>query len=350
MEKRFTRVARASKLRGTDRNAYGRWRRATVRKLKEITGYDTMQRCPLKPRITETVACEGYRRQRVEIQTEPGIVMPFYVCVPDSLKRGERRPPIVCCHGHGSGGKLLTAGIGDDPLVADAIREYRLDIGHKLAQRGAVTFCPDARGFGERQEPSIHLLERQPITAKSCLEINQMAYPLGQTVTGMWAWDLTRLIDYIQTRGDCDSKRLGCAGLSGGGLQTMWLSAFDQRVRFAAISGYFYGYCESLLQMHRNCSCNYVPHLYEHVDMGDIGALIAPRPLLIQSGSRDPLNGASGLKNVESQVRITRRAYRLLEASNLLKHDVFNGRHRWDDRVAIPWLCDRAGLSGKVEA
>ena len=40
-----------------------------------------------------------------------------------------------------------------------------------------------------------------------------------------------------------------------------------------------------------NCSCNYVPHLFEHVDMGDVGALIAPRPLLVETGTHDDLNG-----------------------------------------------------------
>ncbi len=50
--------------------------------------------------------------------------------------------------------------------------------------------------------------------------------------------------------------------------------------------------------------------------MGDIAAMIAPRPLLIETGSRDPLNGASGLANVRSQVHIIRRAYRTLGAED----------------------------------
>jgi len=74
------------------------------------------------------------------------------------------------------------------------------------------------------------------------------------------------------------------------------------------------------------------------VDMGDIAALIAPRPLLIETGTRDPLNGASGLKNVRSQLAITRRAYRLHRAGTQLKHDVFEGAHRWHGVAAIPWL------------
>ena len=77
--------------------------------------------------------------------------------------------------------------------------------------------------------------------------LNHMAMPLGQTVTGMWTWDLMRLIDHVETRPECDASRIGCAGLSGGGLRTLWLAALDERIRCAVVSGYFYRYRESLL-------------------------------------------------------------------------------------------------------
>ena len=130
----------------------------------------------------------------------------------------------------------------------------------------------------------------------------------------MYAWDLHRLIDYIETRRHCRRGAVGCAGLSGGGLQTLWAATPDDRIKCAVVSGYFCGSRAALVELHR-CSCNYVPHLYEYADMGDIGALIAPRPLLISTGAQDPLNGASSVKNVKSQVAIARRAYRLLGGS-----------------------------------
>jgi len=164
--------------------------------------------------------------------------------------------------------------------------------------------------------------------------------PLGQTVTGMWVWDLMRLADYVETRGDCDAKRMGCAGLSGGGLQTLWFTALDDRVKAAVVSGYFYGVKESLLDMHGNCSCNYVPHLWENADHGDLGALIAPRPLMIQSGDQDPLNGADGLDNVRPQIAIAHKVYEILGAPDYPKHDVFSGPHRWDSTNTVPFLVE----------
>jgi dienelactone hydrolase len=258
--------------------------------------------------------------------------MPLYVLIPSD--RSGPYPPVLAPHGHVSGGKLAVAGCREIPELAETIAQHNYDYGVQFVRAGFITFCPDARGFGERQEQAV----KDSILNSSCQWINNMALPLGQTVTGMWAWDLHRLIDYVQTREDCIPGRIGCAGLSGGGLQTLWASALDRRIQCAVISGYLYGYKEALLDMYMGCSCNYVPHLFETVDMGDIAALIAPRPLLVETGTEDHLNGASGLANVQSQMQTIRKAYRLLDATEMLKHDVFEGEHRWNGVEAIPWM------------
>ena len=332
LQARFRTVGRSLAFKAQSREEWAIWREALVAKLKALTGYDTMLPCDLEPRITHTVEFPTYLRQRVVIQTEPGIHMPLFVLIPKDAP--PPLPAVIAPHGHISGGKLAVAGCAENPAIAQTIRQYNYDYGVQFVRAGFIAFCPDARGFGERQEAAA----KGDILASSCQWINQMAYPLGQTVTGMWAWDLHRLVDYILTRPDCDSSRIGCAGLSGGGLQTLWAAALDERIRCAVISGYLYGYKESLLDLHTNCSCNYVPRLYETADMGDIAALIAPRPLLIETGSRDPLNGAGGLENVYSQIRILQRAYRLLDAEDRLRHVVFEGEHRWDGVQAIPFL------------
>ena len=308
------------------------WREETRTTLRRLTGYDTMLPTPPNPRITGEEDLGDHVRQRVEIDTEPGVVMTLYALIPHGAE--PPYPVVIAPHGHSSGGKLAVAGVRETPALAQTIDQHNYDYGVQFVRRGFIVFCPDARGFGERQEAA----SQGDLLAASCQWINNMAMPLGQTVTGMWTWDLHRLIDYVGTREDCDAARLGVAGLSGGGLQTLWASALDERVRCAVISGYMYGYKESLLDQHRNCSCNYVPHLYEYVDMGDIAALIAPRPLLVETGSRDGLNGASGLANVTSQMDIIRSAYRLLGHEDLVYHDVFDGEHRWNGVEAIPWM------------
>src|SRR4030095_1172276 len=123
--------------------------------------------------------------------------------------------------------------------------EYNYNYGQEAAQHGYVVFCPDARGFGERRESFAQAPDQ--LFNSSCHQLAHMGLPLGLTVTGMWTWDLMRLLDYIATRPECRGEKVACIGLSGGGLQTLWLSALDERVDCAVVSGYFYGVKDSLL-------------------------------------------------------------------------------------------------------
>jgi dienelactone hydrolase len=332
---RFRGTARRLAFRATTVEEWKFWRQTLRARVRELQGLHRLLPAPLHPRITEAVPCDGYQRQRVEIDTEPGVTMPLYVLIPDDLDG--TAPGIIAAHGHSSGGKLAPAGVrGLDAAVDKTIEEHNYDYGVQAVRRGYVVFCPDARGFGERRE---WLYEKpEQILESSCRQLAHMALPLGLTVAGMWTWDLMVLLDYIQTRPETQGHPIGCIGLSGGGLQTMWLSALDERVACAVISGYFYGVEDSLLHLAGNCDCNYIPHMWEMADMGDVAALIAPRPLLIESARQDPLNGPRGIENVLEQYAITERAYALLEAPDRLALDTFDGGHVWHGTLAMGWL------------
>lgn len=337
MLRRYDVVSRQMGLQATCIENLQAWQGELRARLRRTLGLDTMRPAPLEPKITERIALDGYVRERVEIQTEPGIIMPLYVLLPGDLRPGERRPAMLAPHGHGSAGKYAPAGRRDIPEVAATIAQHNYDYGVQLVRQGFVVFCPDARGFGERRELANQAAAQ--MLGGSCALLNHMAIPLGQTVTGMWTWDLMRLLDYVAVRPECDPDRIGCAGLSGGGLQTLWLAALDERVKCAVDSGYFYGYKDALLKLNSNCSCNYVPGLWQLVDMGDIAALIAPRPFFVETGDADGLNGERGIANTIEQVAIARRAYELYGVPDRLVQHIFAGEHRWCGEQAIPWLC-----------
>ena len=334
LQRRWAATGRKLAFRARTPAEFVAWRRRTLKCLRELLGYNTMERAPLRPRILETTDVGDHIRRRAEIQVEPGHWMPFYILEP---KTGSAPyPAMICPHGHGAGGKLEVVGCRDVPAIAARIAEANSDYGVQFARAGFMVFCPDARGFGERQEEPI--FNRNNITASSCEIINHMAIPLGRTITGLWAWDLHRLIDYIQTRKDCRADAIGCAGISGGGNQTLYATALDPRIKACVISGYFYGAREALLDLSENCSCNFVPHLWEYLDMGDIAATVAPRPILIETGTLDSLNGRRGAVNAREQVRTVRKAYRLFGAQRHVLHDVFEGDHVWHGTEAIPWM------------
>lgn len=325
----FDRAARKMRLLAATTPEFVAWKANVRAKLADITGLSRMETCSLSPRLLESVHMDGYRRDKLVIQTEPDIWMTFYVLIPDTLREGDRLPCVIAPHGHISAGKYAPAGRTDIPALAGTIKQHNYDYGVQFVQRGYLVLCPDARGFGERREISQQSDEEYKFMNSSCTELNHLAICLGQSLTGMWTWDLMRLLDYMETREDCDIKNVACCGLSGGGLQTLWLSAMDDRIKCSVVSGYFYGYRDSLLRSF-HCACNYVPGLWEAVDMGDLGALIAPRPLFIETGDKDTLNGDRGIVNTTEQAEITRQAYRLFDAEDLFIHHIFDGEHRWD--------------------
>lgn len=330
---KYDRLARKDAFTGCSATDHEAWKSQTRKTLGALLGMDKMECCPLKARTLERVeAAPGITREKILIQVEPDTWMPVYILIPRGMEQGKLRC-FLALPGHMGAGKYSVAGCREIPAVKDAIDLFHYDYGMQLARLGYVAVCPDSRGFGERRDEDLQNDSEEAFLNSTCFQLAHMAEPLGQTVAGMCTWDVMRLIDYLEERGEWNPDTLGCVGFSGGGMQTMWAAAMDERIRCAVISGYLYGYRDSLLILNGNCSCNYVPHLWEHFDMGDIASLIAPRPLLIQSCGEDHLNGPRGMDNVLEQLAIVGRAYKLYGKEERLMHDVREGDHCWHGEV-----------------
>ncbi|MEZ4680545.1 MAG: alpha/beta hydrolase family protein [Caldilineaceae bacterium] len=144
LRQRFQTIGRRLSLQADSQEAWQLWRQALRSRIRELQGVDRLVPTAPNPRITETVACDGYRRERVEIDTEPGVTMPVYVLIPDDLPG--TAPGVLTPHGHSSGGKYAVAGIrGLDPGVDQTIDQHNYDYGVQAVRRGYVVFCPDAR-------------------------------------------------------------------------------------------------------------------------------------------------------------------------------------------------------------
>jgi len=318
---------------------YAAWQSAFRRKLNRLLGHDKMTKADGKILSEGVEALDGYTREKLILETEPDVWMTMYLLKPDGPPKV--RPVVIAPHGHGSNGKSAVCGIDFGVKeMADTISVHNYDYGVQFVKQGFMVFCPDARGFGERREGPQQGDKPQELFHCSCAYLNDVGRSLGQCVTGMWTWDLMRLIDHIETRDDADPGRIGVAGLSGGGLQSLWLSAMDARVKYAVVSGYFYGYDESILWLHC-CACNYVPELWLNCDIGDVGALSADRGIFIETGDRDGLNGPSNLANVIPQVDVVRRAANVLGNGHNVGHHIFSGEHKWCGEQSIPWMVEK---------
>lgn len=341
MNRKFDRFARKDAMKAKTREEYETWAINARKQLFELFGMDKMEPCDSNAVSLEVVDIgEGRRREKILLQVEPEVYMPCYILYPKKTEQkyveheGLLKPACaIATHGHQGGGKESIAGRSEIPAIKDSIDKFQYDYGLELCKKGYIAFCPDARGYAERREVAFQKDEEQQYLSGTCHHLSHMAEPLGMTVIGMLVWDLMRLVDYIYERGDLDVSELACVGFSGGGMQTLMTAALDERLKKLLISGYFYGYKDSLLLLNGNCNCNYVPHLWEHYDMGDIGALLAPREVIFQSCRDDHLNGPRGLKNVYEQLEVVKQAYTCFQAVDKISHDIRDGGHSFHREV-----------------
>ena len=315
----YDRYARAYGFDAKDGQAYEIWKNKARERVKEILGFAKFQKTDAEVAVLETEQYDGFERRVMTIKTEPGVTCIFDLFLPEKQNGYAMLNP----HGHG-GGRERNAPPREDILKALA-GEADMPFALKMVKRGYVVACPDSRGSGDRREPNAQKEGKNNTRANSHDELLKLGVCFGIAPIGWMVWDLMRLGDWLLEQDGI--SHLICAGMSGGGQQSLYLAALDDRIEAVMISGYFYGFKNALLEQPENCACNYAPHLYETVDMGDLGAMIAPRPFYIESGRNDPLNGSKGIENVLEQVEITKKAYTLLNAEEKLVHRIHEGGH-----------------------
>ena len=309
-----------------EREVFEEWQEKAIDRLSYLLGLDIIKRdagnLDFKERIESTVTLgNGIKREHTYIDTEEDVTMPLFILHPSTPSKGT----FIAYTGHNGAGKESVAGIRDNKSVVEKIEKYNYDYGLKLTEMGYTVICPDPRGFGERRETATQGDEDDKYLKSSCKELAQSALVLGFTLQGLYVWDTMRLIDYLETREDIDTSKLGVIGFSGGGMQALYATALEKRIKKAIISGYFYGFEESLLELNSNCQCNYVPSVFTSFDMGDIASLIAPRPLAIQSCLYDHLEGRRGMENVMEQMDILSKSYEIY--GKTIFHDTPPGDH-----------------------
>ncbi len=291
---------------------YAAWKDGLRARLREIAGIDKCIPCEPVHQFLHTEKIAGFEAEYHTLETEPGVVMPFYLIRPGQQKKD--MPVLIIPHGHGGGKEKVPEGQGK--FIREALED------------GFLVACPDERGSGDRREFTEQGEEPERKRLNSHRELMQLGINFGRTVIGTAVWDLMRLTDWLLALPETGDF-LACAGMSGGGQQTLWFAAMDDRVSAAITSGYFYGVKESLIELPGNCACNFVPHFFETADMGELGALIAPRPFFVESGEQDHLCGRSGIENVKPQVAVTRKAYALFGAEDRIIHSIHPGGHQW---------------------
>jgi hypothetical protein len=272
-------------------------REALRRRLLAAAGVE-MTPCPLDIREHRTLVMDGYRIAKLTFQSKPGLRVTANLYRPDG---SGRRPAVLNVHGHYPEGKIA-------PLVAAR--------GHDLAREGFVVLSVDAIGAGERG------------TRPGAFEHHGAAgaplFSAGETLLGAQVYDNMRAIDLLQSLGDVDKERIGVTGASGGGNQTLWISALDPRVK-ASVPVVSVGTFESYVTR-GNCWCETLPDgLRIAEEWGALG-LIAPNPLLILTANREQLEAFLPAEMLRAYAD-ARRVYALYGAEERIAYQIIDVPH-----------------------
>jgi dienelactone hydrolase len=298
---------------GTTVEGWETWHAEFCRRLWDLLGVGTHPRqvhgaVALDAKVEEQVRVKGLWRELIWISTEEGLRVPIYLFRP--VQPESPRPAIVVFPGHGT--IAQTAGLEESYHQANAL---------ELARAGFVTLTVEPRGFGR-------------LGAVDHLQIDATARLVGRTWYGMLVQDGMHAIDYILTRREVDPARVGATGIGAGGALAMYTTILDDRISAALVSSYLSGYLATSLNK-EHCPCNDIPGILRYAEMGDVAALIAPRPVMFVNGRLDP---ATSPKTRES-FSIVSHLYRVLGVhrhARLIEPEEMG--HYFDSQLAIGWF------------
>ncbi|HUR56691.1 MAG TPA: acetylxylan esterase [Opitutaceae bacterium] len=272
-----------------------RYRDEARKKIFELVG-PFPEKTPLNARITGVVKKAGYRIEKVIYESQPGLHVTAALFVPEPLQG--RAPAIVYCSGHHDAGFRAP--------------NYMLVI-LNLVKKGFVVLAFDPLGQGER------LQYYDPRTGNSEFGDNNstrehsragsQCFLTGDSLARYMIWDGIRSVDYLLTRPEVDPARLGINGRSGGGTQTAYIAACDDRLFAAAPENYVTTF-ESVLKMRgpQDPEQNFYRGLARGFDQPDLLIARAPKPTLLVATTRDIFN----IEGTQAALAEARRAHSAL--------------------------------------
>ncbi len=222
------------------------------------------ERTPLNAKIFDTIERDGYSISKVHFEASPGFLVTGNLYVPSG--KGPF-PAVLNPHGHWSNGRLENS--EDCSIPGRCIT---------LTRMGMVAFAVDMVGYNDSRQFSFAWGHRP---AEIPAEVHRAEELWGIHPFALHLWSNIRALDFLQSLPSVDPKRLACTGASGGGTQTFALAAVDPRVQAAAPVNMISH------TMQGGCQCENAPLIRLGATNMEIGALFAPKPLMLISATGD---------------------------------------------------------------
>ena len=282
----------------------------------------------------------------------------------------DRLPAILGLHDHGGSkyfGKRKITKVGENmhPLIEEHQREYYEGFAwaNEIAKRGYVVLVHDTFAFASRRVLLNEvkgitwggaylngITDSSPEEAENIEAYNKWAsnhehvmskslFCAGTTWPGVVLAEDQVALDVLSNRKDVDAERIGCAGLSGGGLRTCYLAGLDHRIKCAFSVGFMSTWKDFLLnKAFTHTWMLYTPLLPQYLDFPEILGLRAPLPTLVLNNKQDQL---FTLAEMEKANAILAEVYHRAGASEKYRANFYDGPHKFDAQMqkdAFNWF------------
>jgi len=327
------------------------WKGQARSKVLELLAIPPMKWTP-KVRVEKKFQHDGLSIEQLSWQLPYGPRTEALFLKPEGIPG--RLPAVLALHDHAAnkyfGLEKITRIPGrQHPLMQKHQRHYYG--GHawanELAKQGYAVLVHDAFAFGSRRlhyaKMSAALIgnrrEPDPGSSPEIRAYNAWAsdhesvmakslFCAGTTWPGVFFQEDKFALDYLSSRPDVDASRVGCGGLSGGGLRTVLLGGLDSRIKAAVPVGFMSTWKDFLLhKSHTHTWMLYIPHLARLLDFPEIMGLRAPLPTLVMNDIGDSLFSIEGMKAAD---RILRAVYRKAGKPDHYRCSFYPGPHKFD--------------------
>jgi len=250
------------------------------------------EKTPLSPKTIRTITREKFRVEHIIFESRPHFFVTSSLYIPSAITKTEKAPAVIYCSGHTAEG------------YRSAVYQHVII---NLVSKGFIVFAFDPVGQGERLE----YFDKE--TGKSVIggPTKEHSYPGAQAfITGSsqanyMIWDGIRAVDYLLSREEVDPARIGITGRSGGGTQSAYIAAMDDRIYAAAPENYLTNYTRLLQTIGpQDAEQNLYNLIGRGLDHPDFLIVRAPKPALMitTSGDMFSIQGAIETENEVSQI------------------------------------------------
>jgi len=274
-------------------------------------------------------------------------------------------PGILALHDHGGNKyfgtrKITKTSDSQHPLMVSHQHHYYSGKAwaNEVAKRGYVVLVSDAFPFASRRvmlgDVPAHLrnglTDKDPENSENIKLYNDWAgehehimakslFSAGTTWPGVFLAEDQRALDILCARKDVDASRIGCGGLSGGGMRTVFLAGSDSRIKCAVCVGFMTTWNDFVL--HKSFThtwMTYVPILPNELEFPEILGLRVPLPTLVLNDSEDQLYTVPEMQRAD---KILGEVYKKANASDRYKCSYYPGPHKFDEKMqgeAFGWF------------